>query len=550
VRHAPLVALLLIFTLLIYLGYSHTKAAPSIFVFTHSTQLDNTTTMSASTLLFGSLCTSSDATSTIPIETPSCDLSSGFWPLSAGANYDWQKTEWHSEAILQNIGAFKYPLNSAILKRSYTPPGGPAQCAWSSFAAAAEAGAHLNIAVVGGSMTAGYLSLFPWSLFVGEWLARARPTWNITIHNIAIHGCGARCWTGHSLGAYDAYIVDTVINSQGEPPGVNTEAVDALITLLLRIRPTLLSPHAPAILYLETFDIPKRAAWSIGVTETVVFRHYGLPMASYRSAVWPEFDHPPVDINKFWRASHHPGTLTHELVSDVVKYALAHLLLPPSLLPLFCSSHSLNSPACLSQIAHSNCIGSNDRFRPTHFGSLQDASPFCSTRSAESGGVDAQWQPSIAAPPLAPLFFTKGWTFYEDRPGRPGWISNQTNSSISFNVSFDATTPRLELTVVRSPRDYADGWVTLSQGGVEVPQNSTIPPAGAEPPLRGFWGTQYTLPDVTIWEGGSNAWRIDPRGGYSQRPFSWQVKPGVAYEVNIQARSQGLKLKIVAVSGC
>lgn len=80
--------------------------------------------------------------------------------------------------------------------------------------------------------------------------------------------------------------------------------------------------------------------WYKSTVEGTVARELGLPVVSYRAAIWPEFDKPPEDMLLFWGQHAHPAVLTHELYSDMVKYALLHLL-PQSL-----NATNATSPLC------------------------------------------------------------------------------------------------------------------------------------------------------------------------------------------------------------
>ena len=76
--------------------------------------------------------------------------------------------------------------------------------------------------------------------------------------------------------------------------------------------------------------------WDMGGVEARVARHYGLPVASYRDAVWPDMAAPPPDLAAaFWHSDDggiHPDAVAHELLADTVKYALGRLLVlsPPA----------------------------------------------------------------------------------------------------------------------------------------------------------------------------------------------------------------------------
>lgn len=54
---------------------------------------------------------------------------------------------------------------------------------------------------------------------------------------------------------------------------------------------------------------------------------FGIPIPSYRDAVWPDIDNPPLDLPHFWNGLSHPDRVAHELVSDVVNALEQYLFL-------------------------------------------------------------------------------------------------------------------------------------------------------------------------------------------------------------------------------
>jgi hypothetical protein len=66
--------------------------------------------------------------------------------------------------------------------------------------------------------------------------------------------------------------------------------------------------------------------WTLSNVERPLVQHYGLPVASYRDAVWPIISKPRPDLPCFWNGLSHPDVATHLLVADVVTYALVNAL--------------------------------------------------------------------------------------------------------------------------------------------------------------------------------------------------------------------------------
>ena len=89
------------------------------------------------------------------------------------------------------------PLGMEELERSFEAPLTlDAWCPWVRSASMLESGKHVDIAVIGGSVTKGAKCgvACSWVGHLSGWLARARPHWNVTVTNLGESGIGSHEW--------------------------------------------------------------------------------------------------------------------------------------------------------------------------------------------------------------------------------------------------------------------------------------------------------------------------------------------------------------------
>lgn len=418
-----------------------------------------------------------------------------------------------------------------------------------------------------------------WSRYIVPFLRRARPAWRVRLVNVARGAWGVRQFADVP-GAWDAakgadvFLVDTSINAQ-KPGASSSEVMDRLLWRLLHERASSISPLPPAVLYIQafrtchyklsdcvmhcgpdhptfSFSLAPRGArlgwcphwWSMGDAEVRTARHYGLPVASYRDAVWPVEAAPPGDLALLWEGLSHPTATTHEIFADCVKSALARLLLSPTLhdaaaprndgartaplVPLF--PETANNPTC----AH----------RPL--------GPLTAIRAADDG--------QALGP--APIAMSGSWRFFADRPHKFGWIyesgprnasMSAARASITFPVVFSGA-PRLEIFVLRSYVGFVDARVTLSgcPCGIDARSREEVPA------LQGSWTGHFSIPDSVTWTAkGGEGWREHASGGFAGRAFSEDCvfRPGELQNLTISTvlprpPREASKFKIVAVTTC
>lgn len=457
------------------------------------------------------------------------------------------------------------------LERSFSAPATPeAWCPWARVAAALDAGVPIDIAVFGGSMTMGGQcgeSACAWPRYLAPWLARARPHWRVNVTNLAASGHGSFEWAYSAIPFLgqrrpDVVIVDTSVNAYMH---LDASAVlygmDRFMWRLLR-SPGTLGP--PAILYsmefvlsckdyLEKAPPPHKCVhnpwfWEMGDVEASVARFYGLAVASYRDAIWPNRSAPPHDLLELWRTSDHgihAGPAPHELVSDVVKYALGRLLMVPGFPP----------PG-----AEALCGAGGPAMRPPpmRFSTHATAAMLCAgaagAMSVGSQGPD-DFQRAASA-------VSGEWRFGVDVPGKPpGWIGvvreGEPAPWIAFPVRFEPLGPgtpsvRIEITFLRSYEGFIDADVSINASGCGPGSLAPAVRHGAAL-LNGSWARRQSTP-FTLTLGTLDIPAPAPVGGFEQVALGPSCQVGMfkpyALKVTLRGdRGQG-KFKLLGVSAC
>jgi len=171
----------------------------------------------------------------------------------------------------------------AIFTRSQLDPGNTARL--QHVLAKARVGEPVVVSVIGGSITAGAKatrSARRYGNIIAEWWREQFPESEIKFVNA---GIGA---TGSNIGAHraqkdliahhpDFVVVEYAANDP------NTEAAAESMEGL--VRQILKQPNSPAVVLLFTMH---QGGGNAQEWHSKVGRHYGLPMVSYRDALWPE----------------------------------------------------------------------------------------------------------------------------------------------------------------------------------------------------------------------------------------------------------------------
>ena len=426
------------------------------------------------------------------------------WPRALNYTPFWTSVAWHS-----GNGSHGYPFTLADLTRSLTLGN---RCTFLRAFARADAGFALRLSVIGGSMTRGSgccadpsaWQHCAWPHHLEKWLATVRPAWRVTMHNAAVGGCGSACWAHklqsgrHAALDADIILVDTGVNDRGLPPYRLLLDSDALMWGLLQRAGTTgdtlaagtmsdtpasdMAKTVPAVPTANSAPAVMNVVgyWRAGDAQTAAARHYGIPIASYRDAVWASYEHVPyasrIDSDfagdphhLFWMANNvgnsHPNQTTHELVGDVVKFAFSRMLL----------EYDALSPAQRADAARDSCSSAMANSTPLMGAINADRRPCGASSMLDRFDRDTN---STAALTAARVHTTGSWSFEHARP--VGW-HGRGEGSLSLRVRFGAT-PRLNLEYLRS----YDGMATVI---VSVTHCQPVT-------LNAAWSHRYSLPFV------------------------------------------------------
>lgn len=149
------------------------------------------------------------------------------------------------------------------------------------------------------------------------------------------------------------------------------------------------------------------------------FVKYGIPIISYRDAVWPDKLHPPDEIGVYWNGLSHPWEFSHLLFAKMVAFSLLEMRERMSQETFHNFSH------CIGNSGGSSISGSsigNIMINPEHHNDIfceSEATSFYADRGERN---------------FSPLT-NDGWRFFEDRPLKPGWIADFCSENISRHAT-------------------------------------------------------------------------------------------------------------------
>ena len=193
--------------------------------------------------------------------------------------------------------------------------------------ARARRGDTVTVAVIGGSITAGAKASRPENRYgdrVAAWWRAAFPTAHVGFVNA---GIGA---TGSNFGALrarrdlldrrpDVVVVEYAVND-----GNTREAAETLEGL---VRQILAEPQQPAALLLFTMH---QGGGNAQEWHSRVGAHYGLPMVSFRDALWPEIAAGRLAWAQVEADDVHPNDLGHELAARYITDLLSGVAAAPA----------------------------------------------------------------------------------------------------------------------------------------------------------------------------------------------------------------------------
>ncbi len=366
--------------------------------------------------------------------------------------------EWCKERFTK-----KYPLTAADFERSFQPG---ELCGWTTVAEKLKKGDEISIGVIGGSMTFGRACWDEGTDFEGDcaWPAKMKPLFNnskVKITNRANGGWHVYAFLASGvLPAMDddIIIIDMVVNTvyqYGENHrgylldlermylALRKSRPDRPIMMSYTFRGSATDPDQCSSEFKSSFDYnygtPRKYMfcqyfWLQQDMEIALAKHYRLPSASFRDAVWPVMTAPRDDQVCFWDANSHPGSTTHNIVGDVVHFGLQRMF-----------DLAIKAPADLKcppiPLFHTNLVN----FRG------------CSEKGFLNIFSTAD---SSSFKPVEVV----NWKYMEDRQGKPGWIAHQQpgqpfqENKIVFHLKISGV---CEITHLKSYKNIGSSEVTV-----------------------------------------------------------------------------------------
>jgi lysophospholipase L1-like esterase len=331
--------------------------------------------------------------------------------------------------------------------------------------ARARRGEPVTVGVIGGSITQGAKASraeFRWGERVGAWWKKSFPQSKVTFVNA---GIGA---TGSNLGAHrvqkdllsakpDFVVAEYAVNDP--KTRFAAETLEGLVRQILK------SERSPGMMLLFTMS---RGGRNAQASHAPVGKHYGLPMVSFRDAMWPEIDAGRMKWEDLIADEVHPNDYGHKLCADFVIAVLERIL--------------ANLPAddALSPIPPVPAPLYTDLFE---FGRLYNADTLAPTKNS-------------------------GWTKHDKGPFGPVWRADAPGSVLEYDLAGQQITlvfhrirgdmGKVRVTLDDLPPRTFNAWFAATWGGYSARGELPRCPAGKHH-LR-----IELLPDKSVESGGTN----------------------------------------------
>lgn len=411
-----------------------------------------------------------------------------------------------------------------------------------AFGVAGESGGAFRLVAIGGSETAGVgcaqggaagevgvtSRSCAWPARLRAALAGAMPRARIAVDNYGAGGTTTHSGLGllpgilaHAADA-DALLVDFTVNDafQSGATASTLAAYEQLLASAARVRPNMV------VVFVNTCSL-ERCRHMNDIVKAVASAH-GAPVVS----MWDLFSlvaitgraQPPTQWTKWWaHTDPHPPWEIHQLIADTVALCV----------------HAAHNATCADEGAGALV-------------SLPPPPPATLSSADAIAAVDLCDTPpsfySAFAPPTEGVSSDTGWALYEDRPGKPGWISSEDGAVLTFDVKFGAR-PKLLITYLRSYEGLARVTFSLSCASERYAILDGVYSA-SDPQLAArtsdsvmlVAGVEHTVNQF-------EKWGLDGALGWGVPPNSMQRLEFVARKTS-RGHNTTSKFKIISVASC
>eukprot|EP00435_Cladocopium_sp_Y103_P026535 s416_g6.t1 len=386
-------------------------------------------------------------------------------------------------------------------------------------------GASVKIMVFGGSFTRGAQcwrnnpiqhgpeAECAWPARVQHWLHLAFPKAAVDLQNKAQGGSPSAVILGgiglYNFSGVDLILVDTLVNDAynenirvSKAGGSKNSDLDGNLTISVAFEEFLRSLHqlAPssAVLAIEAGCPPCIAS---AQSHRQVLNFYGVPYLDFARAVEA--------VPQLWAASDaHPTYQTHQAVADMLAFSLGKVW-----------DYMLNMRVEDTDLKQ-------DFSKALHPAKYRNRFPRCMYPCSVLSAVRSST--------VQPKILRGNWTLYEDRPGKPGWISREPGSLMQVELCFRQS-PTFTFTYLRSYEKLGAGRLFLNGRNVTIP---------------GLWASAAKVSQSETFF--SDAGRDLLQPGF-QRVAGFNVKPNSTLPLRIENLKVGVsdnKMKVIEIVSC
>mmetsp|Transcript_52562 Transcript_52562/g.159775 ORF Transcript_52562/g.159775 Transcript_52562/m.159775 type:complete len:510 (-) Transcript_52562:121-1650(-) len=384
----------------------------------------------------------------------------------------------------------------------------------------------VRVLALGGSVTVGHDCTTPWGAVGNDcawpthleaWFRQRYPRSNVRVTNAAVAATSPKVVV-HSLGSLastikpDLVILDFLVNELDDDYQTALH-YEKLIVIVWQLFPD------SAVLSVEGACTAKMARGRLACRRHLVGHlhivdYHQIPTINYVDVVdyglgrrlnWSCSFKPAFSCRRpnLWAPNHHPAWHTHVYMAVAIAYGMTQYL----------SRAATYNGSTLVPL----------HLRPT----------FNSRSALDSLSVCIQPQKTYDAR-FAPRQRNWTWRLFEDRPGKPGWISTLRGARICFDLDFGAH-PFMGISYLRSYEGM--GQANISMNGCTIP-------------IAGLWGKHASVADTLVLNA-ARRWVYDDKmfEGDARRRCGFHVAQNSTKELCI-THGGGGKFKILQVFSC